>query len=94
MRQSEISPGSVNEASAGGLHIAYDGELGHPWTVVVRRWDSQATAWAGIALVGQIAVSAEHAVKLVRFNGPWPDDAEFIAHAPGDPLGALVWGGS
>lgn len=74
------------------LCIAYDGTLGHPWTVVVRRWDAKATAWAGIATCGQIASSAEHAVALVKQNGPWPEGAEFIAHEPGAPLGALVWG--
>lgn len=74
------------------LHIAYDGTLGHPWTVVVRQWDAATTAWRGIATVGQIASSAKHAVALVRQNGPWPEDAEFIPHPPGTPLGALVWG--
>lgn len=77
-----------------GPYIAYDGTFGNPWTVVVRIWDAARTAWAGIATVGQIASSAEHAVALVRQNGPWPDSAEFIAHEPGTPIGALVWGKS
>jgi hypothetical protein len=85
----EQSPVGQSEAS---LYVAYDGTLGQPWTVVVRLWDAATTAWRGIATVGQIASSPEHAVELVRKNGPWPEGAEFKAHAPGDPLGKLVWG--
>lgn len=77
--------------SATSLHVAYDGTLGQPWTVVVRIWDAAATCWRGIATVGQIASSPEHAVALVRRNGPWPEGTEFVAHPPSDPLGALVW---
>lgn len=75
-----------------GPYIAYDGSFGNPWTVVVRIWDAATTTWSGIATVGQIATDADHAIKLVKLNGPWPEGAEFIAHPPGAPLGALVWG--
>ena len=75
-----------------GPYIAYDGTFGHLWTVVVRIWDAGRTAWAGIATVGQIASSAEHAIALTKGNGPWPEGAEFVAHKPGSPVGALVWG--
>jgi hypothetical protein len=78
--------------SNSGPYVAYDGTMGNPWTVVVRYWDAKVTAWRGIATVGQIAASAEDAVRLVRQNGPWPSDAEFVAHEPGAPLGAIVWG--
>lgn len=83
-------PGS-EQSDTPALHVAYDGTLGQPWTVVVRLWDAATTAWRGLATVGQIASSPEHAVELVRKNGPWPEGTEFIAHPPGDPLGAVVW---
>lgn len=77
-----------------GPYIAYDGTMGNPWTVVVRVWDAARTVWAGIATVGQIAASAEDAIRLVEINGPWPEGAEFVAHEPGTPIGSLVWGKS
>lgn len=75
-----------------GPYIAYDGTFGNPWTVVVRLWDAKRTVWSGIATCGQIARSGEHAVELVKLNGPWPEGAEFVAHEPGSPIGAMVWG--
>lgn len=75
-----------------GPYVAYDGTMGDRWTVVVRVWDPAATAWRGIATLGQVASSGLHAIALAKLNGPWPKDAEFRAYPPGTGPGELVWG--
>jgi hypothetical protein len=78
-----------------GPYVAVDGTMGGLWTVVVRVWDAPTTAWRGVATLGVIASSADHAIKLTAMNGGdggWPEGADFRAYPPGTGPGKLVWG--